>query len=117
MKQLSPSNGHVLQIALQMDSPTTGARVPATGLTVTGRISLTAGGAAIGTLSTALTEYAEVPGTYHGDLAGATLASQLVAVADGTELYEVYASGTDILISTPIQYKAVRWGEEAASCA
>jgi len=87
---------------------TTGALEPATGLAgLTGRLSLTDGGATIhATMSVALAERGTT-GIYFGVLEGDNLRTQLLALV-GTVVYEVFGDGVNVLTSSPRMVRAVR---------
>lgn len=89
------------EYALFRKNSTTGDEEAATGASMTAHFSATAGGAALGSSSTSLTERGTT-GIYAGLLAAATLTTALTDYV-GIEVYEVYLVGT-----TPVESRKVK---------
>lgn len=78
---------HVIKWQAEKYSTTTDLIGAATGLTVTGRISLTPTGSAVGSSSATLTEVGSL-GIYQGSIAGSVLTTDLAAYV-GQSVYEI----------------------------
>lgn len=108
MKSVSLANDWEAEYRATRKNAATGTLEPATGLSsLTARLSLTDGGAAIhSTLNVALIERGAT-GIYSGVMLGPDLQTQLNALA-GTVIYEVFAVGTSVLTSIPRLVQAIR---------
>lgn len=88
------------EYALFRKNSTTGDKEAATGASMSAHFATSAGGSAIGSTSTSLTERGTTE-LYAGVLAAATMTTDLTAYV-GMELHEVYLVGT-----TPVQSRKV----------
>lgn len=96
------------ELKLTKKNTTTRVKEPSTGGSgLNAWISLTEDGAAISTLTTALTEAAGLAGTYYGLVERATMEAGLAAY-DGQTVYEVYDKTGDFRVSRPVKVVAVR---------
>lgn len=101
-------NDFEIEVALQRKNSTTGDLEPATGLTLTGRLSATDGGATIhASLSVNLTERGTT-GIYAGVLNGEDLRTQLAAAYVGQPVWLVAGDGTNVHVSEPYVVRATR---------
>lgn len=108
MQEVYLDNDHKFRYKVVRDNNSTGAVEAAASLTgVTAHFSATDGGAAIGSTSTSLTEYASKAGTYYGVLDKATLNTDLAAYAN-VVIYEVFVVSGDAETSEPVLVKASR---------
>lgn len=108
MQEVYLDNDHKFRYAVKRDNNSTGVAEAAASLSgVTAHFSLTDGGAAIGSTSTALTEYASKAGTYAGVLDKTTLNTALSAYAN-IVVYEVFVVSGDAETSEPVLVKATR---------
>ena len=90
MKTISLVEDYEFEFAVARKALTTGSREAATGLTnVSAWLSLTDGGAAVGSTSTTLTERSATAGLYYGVLDAATINTALSSYV-GRTVYEVF---------------------------
>lgn len=95
-------NDYTIEIALTRANTTTRATEAATSLTgVTGWISATYGGTAVGAATTALTEATSLAGTYFGTIDRAVVNAALADYA-GRRVWEVVDDTTNLRICRPL---------------